>query len=147
MSEVEPEEAEKYRIISTIFLLISYTFVLLLYISSMYFLLRTPSVTNTHMRRFLPIFASIVFTISTVSLVLGLLLDFVYPIAFFSSPPNSINDTLCSLCNCKSLQIVQNFFMILAIWAADGFMVKKTRFIKLTFLILIGSHFFYMPTI
>ncbi|KAF9560875.1 hypothetical protein CPC08DRAFT_707746 [Agrocybe pediades] len=125
MSDFQVPHAKRYGAISAGLSLVSYAIVIFLYTFCMWVFVRTPSTATKKMRFLLPIIATAVFLISTCALVSGLLLDFAFPLAFFSSLPNSTKGDSCSSCLCGSLKNMQNCFVVLAIWAADGFMIWK----------------------
>ncbi|KDR83022.1 hypothetical protein GALMADRAFT_863900 [Galerina marginata CBS 339.88] len=78
------------------------------------------------MRRFLVIFITSMFLISTVAIITTLVLNIVYPTTIFLSfSPESLNRNLCETYRCFPMRLLENCCVTLAIWASDGFRIWR----------------------
>ncbi|KDR83018.1 hypothetical protein GALMADRAFT_863877 [Galerina marginata CBS 339.88] len=126
ISDEDSRQAREFATISSILSLCSYSMVLLLFVSSLWLLLRAPPDPSKTMRRFLLFFLVSMFSVSTLATVSALVLNFAYPIAsFLSFSTPSTNQNLCTVCNCGRIRILENCCVTLVIWAADGFMIWR----------------------
>ncbi|PPQ68822.1 hypothetical protein CVT25_008870 [Psilocybe cyanescens] len=122
----DPQKSVQFAHISSALSIFSYAIVLVLFVSSLYLLIRSPADDGRARHRFLLAFTITIFSISTIALVSTLLLNFLYPTAnFLSFSVASINKNLCTVCWCSPIRQLENVCVTAAIWAADGFMLWR----------------------